>query len=244
MEICILAHKGEDMAKVRYLCIRFGNTIFPNEIPYFRSAVIEKTQRTSDAFHNHDQGNGFLYRYPLIQYKVTQRKASIVCLNEGADEIHHLLGRQDLDFQIGRRYEHYTIEDVRLHYQEVGTNQELLHYSLLNWMPLNQKNHAEWNALESSLSGQAEMLSRILKGHILGFATGIEWQVEDEIIVHIDKIREMKLLPFKKQQMLAISLNFRSNVSLPDFIGLGKGSSVGFGVVKGTPLNNDYNSAE
>jgi hypothetical protein len=221
------------MPRIRYLCIRFANPIYPNEIPYFRAAVIEKTHRESNAFHNHDEAKGYLYRYPLIQYKVTYKKASIICLNEGTDEIHHLLGRRDLDFQIGKRREAYAIEDVRLHYHEVQTMDHRFYYSLLNWLPLNQRNHADWTALQDDLPGQAAMLTRILKGHILGFASGVDWQVDQTIHVEIDKIREMKLLPYKDTPMLAISLNFYSNVSLPEFIGLGKGSSVGFGVVKG-----------
>jgi len=37
---------------------------------------------------------------------------------------------------------------------------------------------------------------------------------------------------YKEQQMQAFTLVFRTNISLPNFIGLGKGSSVGFGVIK------------
>ncbi len=220
------------MPQIRYLRIRFANPIFPYEIPYFRAAVIEKTKRESDHFHNHQGDEGFLYRYPLIQYKVTQKKASIICLNDGTDEIHHLLGRRDLDFQIGTRQENYSIEDVQLHYYNVQTLQQPLSYSLLHWMPLNQKNHSQWEGLKDNPQDQAAMLTRILRGHILGFATGIGWHIPEEVIVAIDIIKEMKLLSYKGQDMLTVTLNFRTNISLPDFIGLGKGSSVGFGVVK------------
>jgi CRISPR/Cas system endoribonuclease Cas6 (RAMP superfamily) len=39
-------------------------------------------------------------------------------------------------------------------------------------------------------------------------------------------------LPFKGRKVLTFCVNFKTNVSLPDYVGLGKGSSVGFGVVK------------
>jgi hypothetical protein len=42
----------------------------------------------------------------------------------------------------------------------------------------------------------------------------------------------MKLLSFKGKEMPGFSLDFNSNVILPPYIGLGKGSSIGFGVVK------------
>lgn len=165
------------MPKVRYLRIRFANPIFPNEIHWFRSAVIEKTRRNSDHFHNHDGEAGYHYRYPLIQYKVTHKKASIVCLQDGTDEIHHLLGRRDLQFRIGSRQEEYSIEDVQLNYFHVDLWERSFHYSLLRWIPLNQQNYKEWAMLEGDVSAQGVMLERLLKGHLLGFATGVDWQV-------------------------------------------------------------------
>lgn len=220
------------MPQVRYLRIRFANNIFPYEIPYFRAAVIEKTQRESVHFHNHNGDEGFVYRYPLIQYKVTNRKASIICLNDGTDEIHNLLGRKDLDLQIGTRSESYAIEDVAMHYFNVQVWRQPFQYALLNWMPLNQKNYRDWQALEGNEAAQAAMLQRILRGHILAFATGVDWRVPEEVKADITVIKEMKLLPYKGQDVLTVTLNFTCNVSLPDYIGLGKGSSVGFGIVK------------
>ncbi len=221
------------MLKIRVLKIRFPNNIFPYDIPRFRAAVIEKTQRESDLFHNRNKGNGYLYRYPMIQYKVTHKKASIICLENGSDDIHYLLQNQDMDLRIGDRRESFSIEDVDLHYHQVQTWQSEFDYSLLNWLGLNQKYYRRYLELEEDASAQIDLLESILRGHILAFAKGINWYVEDRISVKISKIKEIKTLTFKNKDILAFSLNFRTNVSLPDYIGLGKGSSVGFGVVKG-----------
>ena len=77
------------------------------------------------------------------------------------------------------------------------------------------------------------MLESILTGNIISFAKGINWWVDAPIQVKITKIKELKMLEFKHKKMLAFSVNFSCNVSLPDFVGLGKGASIGFGVVKG-----------
>lgn len=221
------------MPKIRYLKIRFDQPIFPYDIPRFRAAVIEKTQRASDRFHNHKGDEEYLYRYPLIQYKVTEKKASIVCLEEATDDIHHLLQQRDLDLRVGDRSASYTIEHIDLHYHEVQTWEREFQYSLLNWQALNQKFYLRYQELEDDGPAQIELLESILRGHILAFATGINWQVEARITAKITQVKEIKPLTFKGRDILAFTLQFKTNVSLPNYIGLGKGSSVGFGVVRG-----------
>lgn len=220
------------MPKIRYLKLRFDQPIFPYDIPRFRAAVIEKTNRESGLFHNHDGDEGFSYRYPLIQYKVTQRKAGIICLNEGADDIHLLLQNRDMSLRVGQSVNDYHIEDIDLHYHNVQVWDHEFEYSLLNWMALNQEHYRRYRSLDGDETAQLDLLHGILRGNILAFAKGINWFVEERISVHITSIKEMKLLPFKGKDMPAFTLHFKTNVSLPDYIGLGKGVSVGFGVVR------------
>ena len=219
------------MPKVRYLKIRFAQNVFPNEIPRFRAAVIEKTQRESSLFHNHKSDKEYLYRYPLIQYKVTHKKASIICLNQGADDIHYLLQKRDLDLRIGNKTLPFEIEDINMHFHQIQTWDKRFHYSLLNWLPLNQKNHAIYSELKTETE-KINMLNKILTGNLLSLAKGIQWFVEDKLVVEITQIKQVRELEFKRRKLMAFTLNFKSNVSLPNYLGVGKGSSVGFGVVK------------
>ena len=220
------------MPKLRYLCIRFSNNIFPYEIPFFRSAVIEKTERLASLFHNHKNDTEVIYRYPLIQYKVTHKKASIICLESGTDDIHHLLQHRDMELRIGKQSHTFEVEDIDLHYHQVQTWETEFEYNILNWLALNQKHHLRWQELADDKTAQIDFLESILRGNILSFAKGINWWVADQINVKITRIKEMKLLNYKRKDLLALSLNFKSNVSLPNYLGLGKGASVGFGVVK------------
>lgn len=226
------------MPKIRYLRIRFAQNLFPYDIPKFRAAVIEKTEREAPLFHNHKGNEGFHYRYPLIQYKVTHKKASIVCLNAGTDDIHYLLQQRDMNLTIGRTSHTFEVEDVDLHYHNVQIWDMNFEYSLLNWLALSQKSYLEYEQLQGDETAQIELLNRKLTGNIISFAKGIKWDVKERIVTEITKIKGMKMLPFKRKRLLAFSVNFRCNVSLPDFVGLGKGSSVGFGVVKRIFTNN------
>jgi len=219
------------MPKVRYLRIKFDQLLSQREIPLFRAAVIEKTERVASLFHNHKPSVGVIYRYPLIQYKVTSRKATIVCLEAGTDDIHHLLQHRDLDLRIGNTYRKFHVEDIRLNYHQVQLWDQTFSYSIYSWLPLNQKHHEEWLDLAGQEEAKKKKLEAILKGNILSFAKGIDWYIEQELKVEIKTIREYRAIRFKKNEMLGVSLDFETNVSLPDGMGLGKGVSIGFGVV-------------
>ena len=217
---------------MRYLKIRFANALFPAELPWFRAAVIEKTQRQSTLFHNHQPPDGFLYRYPLIQYKIDHRKAAIICLNEGTDDIHYLLQERQLNLRIGHREEVFSIEDVELRYHNVQAWQARFTYALKDWQALNQENFQAYRALETEVE-RLQFLEKILRSNLLAFASGIGWQAEQQLDARITHFKGERRLPYKGQKVLAFTLNFSTNVSLPDFIGLGKGVSVGFGSVLG-----------
>lgn len=220
------------MPGIPYLCIRFNQNIFPYEIFRFRAAVIEHTNRSSAYFHNHTHDGDSIYRYPQIQYKVTFKKASIVCIHEAVDEIHRLFSQPNLELKIGERKQCFEVEKLVANRFNVNVWNNTFDYSLLNWLALNQKHYQRWKELDDDPKSQIELLQSILTGNILAFAKGINWFVDQPVKVSITKIKQIKPLPFKGRDMFAFSLNFQSNVSLPNYIGVGKGASIGFGVVK------------
>ena len=221
------------MPNIRYLHIRFDQHIFPYEIHRFRAAVIEKTRRSAPWFHNHNQDGGSVYRYPLIQYKVAFKKASILCLHEAVEEIHHLFSQPDMELTVGSTSREYAVEKLIANSYNINVWEQSFNYSLLNWLALNQRHYKRWEELNENPTEQIKLLQSILTGNILAFAKGINWFVEKPISVEITDIKGIKPLPYKGRDLLAFTLNFKCNVSLPNYIGLGKGASVGFGVVKG-----------
>jgi len=220
------------VSKIRYLSITFENELRFSEITAFRGALIAFTQRQSPLFHNHQGDDGYVYRYPLIQYKPIHKKAGIICINEGADDIHYLLRERDIELDIRSDRRVFTIANIHQHYVAVQTWDQSFAYHLNRWLPLNQHNYDAFRQIEHPLE-HLQFLERILRNNFISLAKGIGWQVEREIFIRIDEVINQQWLPYKdKQKLLAFNIRFRSNVSLPDFIGIGKGSSIGFGVVK------------
>lgn len=218
--------------KIKYLTLKFNNKIAHHELPLLRGAINESLQdKSSVLFHNHE-GDGFRYAYPLIQYKCINQQASLVCINEGTEAVGLLLMQGNFVCRLGEN-------EVELEIDAVKAGQALLQiwdsafaYHLRKWLPLNQDNYEEFQQLEG-IAEKCSFLERILIGNILSMGKGLGVHFEKEITCKITQLSEPRLMKLKGIKMMAFDVEFKSNVSLPDYFGLGKGASLGFGMVAG-----------
>lgn len=224
------------MKKIRVLYIEFENEIAAQEVSAFRGAVVAIAGKKHVLFHQH-KNNRLIYNYPLIQYKRYYKKPVIVCIEEGVDEVHHFFENKQEGLILGKRP--YVLKIARLLMNQFTMQvwDKTFHYYIRNWLALNQKNYIAYNKINSEL-GKIEFLEKILKGNILSFAKGIDWMLDRELKVRINEIISNNTIPVKETKREAFSLKFSCNVFLPNFIGLGKNVSLGFGVVKENKDNN------
>lgn len=226
------------MKRLRTLLVTFQNDIPAHQVTAFRAAVIEKVGRDQVAFHNHVGDTQFVYQYPLIQYKTVHRQPAIVCLDEGVDEIHKLFGQRSWTINLlGEKIE-LKVDRLDLKTTTLNVWDRQFEYSIYRWQALNEKNYKEYSILQT-LTGKIQMLERILTGNILSFAKGIEWHIDQPVQLSITDVALERLSKMKDIQVAALDVRFRCNVALPDWIGLGKGVSKGFGVVRKIQNNNN-----
>lgn len=218
------------MKNTKMLIVRFKNQIQKNEISFFRGAVIHALENNNDIlFHNHNK-NKFRYAYPLIQYKRINQKAAIICIDEGTEAIGKLFSSCNFRFMIGERKQEMEVENIKAHQYSVQLWDSTFKYRILNWLPLNQESYAKYKSMES-LSDKIQQLDSILLGNILSFAKGIGIFFDRQVICRITYLADPRMSMYKGVKMLSFDAEFDCNVSIPDFIGLGKGVSVGGGVV-------------
>ena len=204
-----------------------------------RGAIIEKTGRDKILFHNHIGEAGLRYSYPLIQYKVIGRKGCLICIDEGTDEIHAFLGQRNWDIQLGDQKMTLTIDSLAANNFTLNVWDHQFTYSIYKWLAFNEENYKRF-AETTELNDKIAFLEKILTGNILSFAKGVDYNVEKKFEVHIQRIERDYFAKYKGTGLQAFDLTFRTNFFLPDFIGLGKGASTGFGVVKSRhPKNNE-----
>lgn len=218
------------MNKTKLLLIRFVNPISQKEIHYFRGAIIQAMESAKVLFHNH-QEEGFRYSYPLIQYKRIGGNAAIVCIGEGTEAIGEFFSNCNFDIVLGNTPLHLEVSQVKAEQVLIQVWDDLFSYTLRKWLPLNQSNYQEYMQLKS-LSEQCAFLERILTGNLLSFASGFNIHFDQGVKVHITALEDVRTYSYKGFQMQGFDIQFKSNVSLPDYIGLGKSVSVGFGMVK------------
>ena len=215
---------------VNTLLIRFQNEIANNEVAMFRGAIINAVDNSDVLFHNHTDGDGFRYAYPLIQYKRINRKAAITCIGEGTEAIGKFFSSCNFDVVLGNRNMTLEVESVRAHKTLVQVWDSVFTYHLRKWLPLNQENYQKYEELDSIVERYA-FLERLLTGNILSFAKSMSIFFDQRVECRITSAETPRLISYKGVKMMAFDLDFKTNVSLPDYIGLGKGVSLGFGMV-------------
>ena len=228
------------MKKLRTLLVTFTNDIKHAPISAFRGAVIEKVGREHQLFHNHN-GDNFIYQYPLIQYKKIGGRPGIFCLDDGVDEIHKLFEHRSWTIDLQGEKVNLKVDRLDMKTTHINVWEKSFDYSLWNWQALNEENWPKYLQLDSMVE-KVGMLEKILTANILSFAKGIDWHIEKPVKVVIKDVKLERDSRMKDIKVRTFVVDFRSNVFLPDFVGLGKGVSKGFGVVK--KIRNNYNDGE
>ena len=222
------------MKELRVLTVTFDTPIDREEIGVFRGALINKVGIEHEWFHNHNNDanstHQYHYRYPLIQYKRVRNKPMLVFLDECIEEAQKLFSQADWTLDLkGKPYD-VKIEDLRVHQFNVQVWEHTFKYSIRNWLPITQKNMTEFSNI-TRLSERITYLERKLANHLVAFAKGIGHRWEKRIEVHILNIKYESIVHLKGNKLKAFTLDFETNLFVPNYVGLGKSVSRGFGVV-------------
>jgi hypothetical protein len=179
--------------------------------------------------HNHHNQENFLYSYPLIQYKVLEGQISILGIEEGVKTLKAISGELS-ELKLSNQYYKVTEKVAYEKEFDVGPTREEYHYKFLSpWLALNTDNYQKFNNI-NSWKDKKLFLNNILIGNILSMSKGLGIIVNREIYpkTHL----ENKTAIYKSILMQGFLGEFKIRFKIPDFFGLGKGVSHGFGTIK------------
>lgn len=221
----------------RITLIKLDRRISKQALPGLRGAIASMFPEDT-MYHNHD-GKALMYRYPMIQYKLISGKATIVGIDDGADSLdeHFALG-QSFDLVIhDRQLSMKIIEKNSVFYIPESIENADFYYFLKDWLPLNQENWARYIKAES-ISEKIALLDNILSANILSLFGGFDYLSAYKSKASILEIVNSGKINYKGNEMLSFDIRFKCNAILPEFCGMGKGASHGFGTIyKSHPRN-------
>lgn len=207
----------------------FEDLISPDELRFFRGAVI-KLSDNNHLFHNHIDV-GYRYSYPKLQYKLLNRHPAVLGIDEGANAVMALFsGMESLQCRLGHCSRELHLLSLAEWHDEIGLSDTQHVYCIENWLPLNSRNFKEYREAEG-LIGQITLLQRILTGNLLSFAKGMGLFFDRQIKCTLEDIRTNDGSGFKGLEFMEFSAVFKSDVLLPQWIGLGKSASLNHGII-------------
>ena len=175
-------------------------------------------------FHHHADNN---YHYPLIQYKRIQSKIAIVGIGKYADIV--AFNMSDID-HITTETQKIPIKNIQIKNSVYSIVEKLSTYNFSSpWIALNETNYVKYK--QANKSDKKKLLEKILVGNILSMFKGLGIVVPQKIEVNILKYYSKSVIAHNNK-FVGFRLEFACNIVLPEFIGLGKSVSKGFGVIK------------
>ena len=182
-----------------------------------------------DILHNHTKQGKLLYIYPRVQYRTINGEAYIVAIEEGVEIVREIEPHLET---IVLNSNPYRIIQKEITLEEVcfGSTNSTMTYSFVKpWLALNKKNHASYNRLKTQ-KDRAAFLKNILAANFLSISKSLGYIVEGLIKVETSGFREQNSF-LKGTPMLGFLGTFSVNFEIPDYWGIGKSVSRGFGTV-------------
>ncbi len=192
--------------------------------------AISHLNRNNVLFHQHANDEYLVYNYPLIQYKIIKGNGFIIGLYKGAVAAAKI---NLIKKQLNLRNTEYIVEQQTMSFltTHIGIHDRSKKYKFLSpWLALNEKNYQKYQR-SGTLAKRKELLEKILIGNILSISKSLGYTVPAPIEAKIINLKEVPT-KLKGIPMLGFLGTFSVNFKIPNYWGIGKSVSRGFGTVK------------
>jgi len=170
----------------------------------------------------------FVYKYPLIQYKMIDGVPLIFGINEGVEVLKEIYDKYD-EIRLGDSRYIINERGMIIKDQDFGLSKKFWKYQFVTpWFALNQDNYKKYYL--DNKDEQHNMLGKILIGNLLSVSKGIGYEVVDEIKADV-KVKPQKR-NLKNTVIMEFTGTFIVNFNIPNYMGLGKSVSRGFGAIQ------------
>ena len=191
---------------------------------YFGNLFIE-----NPSAHSHKEDGSFSYKYPCVQYKVSNGSCIIVGFNEGSEIIKTIF--QDLkSINIEGTWKEVLNMKLENYFTVFSVSSKKVQYAFITpWLALNESNYNKY-VKYGYWQKKKELLEKILIGNIISMSKSLGYTVPETIKPNIIHLKEVQT-SLKGNPMLGFLGSFSVNFEIPDYWGIGKSVSRGFGTI-------------
>lgn len=169
-----------------------------------------------------------IYKYPLIQYKMLDGSPLVLGINEGSDVLKEIYDKFN-EIKLGESKYSIMERGITVKSEEFGCTEEIHSYSFSTpWLALSQDNYPKY--LNAGREEKKDLLRRILVGNLLSASKGLGYVAKEHIRLEVGQMRD-EICLLKGMKVTGIRGEFTATFAIPQFMGLGKSVSRGFGAV-------------
>lgn len=220
---------------IKTITLRTNITLHPRDIKYWRKGLSVLAGFEHEALHNHNTDGSVQYRHPTISYRSENGKA--VLFGYGDEAVFLLLQlvqqKENQTIYIGIHKTLFSIASCNIENHSLVQSDEAEHkYGIFDWLGLNEANYSLWLNTDRAADRMLQ-LEQILAANILAFCKSVQWFLPAGSL-KIMLINEPTITKtrFKELDLLKFDVVFKTNIVLPNGIGLGKASAHGFGKLR------------
>ena len=159
--------------------LKLARELYPNETPQLRGFFGNEFAEHI-LLHQHNEDGTLIYNYPRVQFKVLNRQAVLIGLEEGSDLLAQLWLEVD-QAQIGLETLSVQESTVQKRRVEIGESESMVIYQFLSpWLALNQENAHRYRMMPKSID-RLRLLERIIVGNCLLLCQVVSAQCELEV---------------------------------------------------------------
>jgi len=216
--------------KIKIVKVIFSDLIFrPSDIPKIRGYFADKFPEETE-LHKHLPGSKFDYKFPCIQYRIINRHPALIAFGRGLEVIKKIFFKSDEIIINNDLYKSFEKEIICSEY-ELGIAQEFINYRFISpWMALKEENYAKYKVMDGA--EKQKFLRHLLRENLKTLSKGFNYTIPDIEQVKVEGFFIEKPVNFKDNKMLCFLGDFTINFYIPEYMGLGKQPSRGFGVVR------------
>lgn len=171
---------------------------------------------------------GFIHRYPVVQCKMVKTRLLAVGIAQGADFLHQLASGPVMG--TGPDTCRITGRDPAVREEQFGIAADPETYEFQTaWLALNQQNAKKFY----DLKGKPErdmFMQKILLSNLATLAKSLDCSLPSPLTCEA-KVR-FKRERIDRENVIVFYGRFRTNLAIPDYLGIGQSLSQGYGTVR------------